>query len=185
MIRFCKFVTATALTALAFSVPSWAGVSGGFYSSALTPTKTFTPGEVYTLTITANTSNPTGVRFSTAFVLNPNIGSQFQIVPGGTCALATAYTTGQTCTVNVQFTGTAPGSFNATLLGQCELVPFVAAGGYSISCTSTTPGAQGTLGSFLGAGVAAGVDALGTTGFATLILMLLGLGTFFTLRRQS
>ncbi len=185
MIRFCKFVT-TALAALAFSVPSWAGsASTFFYSSQPTPTKTFVPGEVYTLTMTASTSNPTGVRFASAFVLNPNAGSQFQIVPGGTCALATAYANGQTCTVNVQFTGTSPGSFNAQLLGQCELVPFVAVGGYGISCDSTTPGLQSTLGAFVGTGIAAGVDALGTTGFATLILMLLGLGAFFTLRRQS
>jgi hypothetical protein len=180
--RFGKWVMTAALAALAFSAPSLAGISGSFYSSQPVATKTFVPGEIYTLTITANTSNATGVRFSSPFVLNPNMGSQFQIVSGGTCALATAYLTGQTCTVNVQFTGTSPGLFNADLLGQCEFAPFVAVGGYSISCNSS---AQGRLGVFAGTGVAAGVDALGPTGFAALILSLLGLGAFFTLRRPS
>lgn len=180
------FVTAFAVFALA--APSWAGILafGGFSSNQPTAIKTFAPGEIFTITLTANTSDTRGVLFSTPFALNPNAGGQFQIVPGGTCLIGTPYLNGSTCTVLVKFTGQSPGNFNSDLLGQCQLGTAVAAGGYSINCNfnSSGTGQQGILGRFAGLGVAAGVDALGSTGFATLLLAVLGMGAFFTLRRR-
>ena len=118
--------------------------------------------------------------FSAPFALNPNIGSQFAAVPGGTCIVGSSYTNGQTCTVLIKFVGASPGSFTATLLGQCQLSSSL--GGYSISRISNT---QGALGSFVGNGLAAVVDTLGASGLSLLMLAVLGIGTFVTLRRTA
>ncbi len=188
MIRLNK-ILAIVIAAFALSMPSWAGfVAPGFFNSNQpTGTKTFVPGEIFTITMNASTTNATGVQFSTPFVLNPNVGGQFQIVPGGTCVVGTSYLNGSTCTVRVQFTGQTPGSFSGDLLGQCQLTSVVAVGGYGINCNLNNNGAgpQGVIGRFAGVGVAAMVDALGPTGFATLLLAMLGMGAFFTLRRPQ
>lgn len=180
-------LTATLVASLMIVTPTWAGnlPFGTFWSSEGSP-KVFLPGEVYTLTFTSSTDNVAGLSFSTPFALNPNDGGQFQIVPGGTCVLNTPYLNDQSCTVKVQFLGSAAGAFSSTLIGQCNVVA-PAFGGYAISCFTGDPttGLPGILGRFAGNGIATAVDALGRTGFATLVLVMLGLGAFFTLRRAS
>lgn len=163
------------------SVPAWAGVASyGFFSSPLSSTQLLTPGQTFPVTLTANTNSNSGVQFSAPFALNPNGGNQFIVVPGGTCVAGTVFTNGQTCTVLVRFVGTTPGSFLATLLGQCQFNAQV--GGYSVNCASNT---QGIVGQFAGNGLAAVVDALGATGLSMLMLAVLGIGAFVSLRRTA
>ena len=80
----------------------------------------------------------------------------------------------------VRFVGASAGSFVATLLGQCQFNANV--GGYSVNCATNT---QGILGSFVGNGIAAAVDTLGASGLSLLMLAVLGIGTFVTLRRTA
>ena len=84
------------------------------------------------------------------------------------------------CTVVVQFVGASAGSYAATLLGQCQFNGSF--GGYSVNCATNT---QGILGSFVGNGLAAAVDTLGASGLSLLMLAVLGIGTFVTLRRTA
>lgn len=153
---------------------------GMFFSSAPTPTKTLTPGETFPVTLTANTDQIAGILFSSPFAFNPNGGNQFSVVAGGTCNTLTSYSNGQTCTVLVKFTGSTPGSFTGNLLGQCQFSAQL--GGYSINCANNT---QGVLGQFVGNGLAAVVDALGGSGLSLLMLAVLGIGAFVTLRRTA
>ncbi|MEO7253993.1 MAG: hypothetical protein ABIZ64_07110 [Casimicrobium sp.] len=121
-----------------------------------------------------------GINFSAPFAFNPNGGNQFAVVPGGTCVVGTPFTNGQTCTVLVKFVGAAPGTFSATLLGQCQIVASL--GGFAVNCANNS---QGAVGQFVGNGLAAVVDALGAPGLSLLMLAMLGIGTFVSLRRTA
>jgi hypothetical protein len=172
---------AVLLVSCGISIHAWAGTSAiGYFASPLPSTQSLTPGQTFPVTLTANTNQVGGMVFSAPFSLSPNVGNQFVVVPGGTCAVGTPYTNGQTCTVLVQFLGTTSGSFTATLLGQCQFNAQV--GGYGINCVL---GTQSALGRFAGNGIAAVVDALGASGLSLLMLAVLGMGAFFTLRRTA
>jgi hypothetical protein len=157
-------------------------ISFGFFNSnAPFPTKTFAPGESFTVTLTA-ANVPTGRVLVLNLPLTLSGGSgQFQIT-GGTCLAENSYSTGNTCTVILQFLGNAPGTFNANLLGTCSA--FAAAGGYSINCGNAVAGASGTLAALVGNGVSGAVNTLGKEGLALLLTSLLAIGAFFTLRRS-
>ena len=162
------------------SVPDWAlDASFGFFDSPLPLTQSLTPGQILPVTLSARTNVGSGILFSAPFALNPNGGNQFNVVPGGTCVVGTPFTNGQTCTVLVQFVGATPGSFLATLLGQCQFN--VQIGGYSVNCSL----AQGVVGQFAGNSLAAVVNALGAPGLSLLMLAVLGMGAFVSLRRTS
>ncbi len=179
MNRFIKSL-AVLLVCFGASLQAWAGVAiFGNFSSSLPEIQSLTPGQIFPVTLTANTSTD-GITFTTPFVFNPNGGNQFNVVPGGTCAVGTFVASGQTCTVLVQFVGATPGAFTGTLLGQCTFNAVV--GGYSINCAS---GAQGVLGQFAGNGLAAVVDTLGASGLSLLMLAVLGMGAFVSLRRPA
>jgi hypothetical protein len=177
-----KLSLKSAVVALALvATPSHAGIfSGSFFSSAPVPTTTLTPGQVYTITATANSTAGQQVQLN-QIQLNPNVGTQFQIV-GGTCNTTTAYSNGQTCTVNVQFLGSQPGNYSSVLQMSCQL--FSAAGGYGIGCASGGPGSLGTMAQFAGAGVAGAVNAVGRGGLTALALALLAIVSWTTLRRR-
>ena len=162
------------------SMSAWAGTPSGSFTSPLPNTQLLMPGQTFPVTLTANTNSGGGISFSAPFVLNPNAGNQFAVVPGGTCVVGTPFTNGQTCTVLVKFVGAAAGSFAATLLGQCQFN--AQAGGYSINCATNSLGA---VGQFVGNGLAAVVDTLGASGLSLLMLAVLGIGTFVTLRRTA
>lgn len=173
---------AVALVCCCVTSQAWAGIALPFgnFNTSVPSTQSLTPGQIFPVTLTANTNLP-GIAFSSPFVLNPNVGNQFVVVPGGTCALATSYTNGQTCTVLVQFLGTTSGSFTADLLGQCQFSAQL--GGFGVNCE---PGStQSILGRFAGNGLAAVVDALGASGLSVLMLAVLGIGAFVTLRRSA
>ena len=179
MNRFIKFL-AVLLVCFGASLQAWAGVANfGNFSSPLPETQTLTPGQIFPVTLTANT-NTDGIAFSMPFAFNPNGGNQFNVVPGGTCAENIFLANGQTCTVLVQFVGSTPGAFTGTLLGKCSFN--AVAGGYSINCGSRV---QGVLGQFAGNGLAAVVDTLGASGLSLLMLTVLGMGAFVSLRRPA
>ena len=113
--------------------------------------------------------------------MNPNLGSQFQIV-GGTCNTTTAYVNNATCTVNIKFLGANPGSFTADLKMQCSAV--AAAGGYTITCGNGTPGVAATMARVVGNGIAAMVDALGTGGLTLMAALLFLATSILTLKRR-
>lgn len=167
-----------ALTALQVHAGS---VSGSFFSSVPSPTLTLTPGQVYTVTATANATVGNQVQLN-QIQLNPNLAAQFQIV-GGTCNTTTVYSDTQTCTVNVQFIGNQPGNYSSVLQMSCQL--FSAAGGYGITCGSGSPGTLGTMAQFAGAGIAGAVNAMGRGGLTALALALLAIVSWTTLRRRA
>jgi hypothetical protein len=156
--------------------------SFGFFSSnAPFPTKTFVPGESFTVTLSASNVPSASVLVLDLPLTFSGGSGQFQIT-GGTCLAATSYSTGSTCTVILQFLGNAPGTFNATLSGACRAV--AAAGGYGIFCGNGIAGASGTLAALVGNGVSGAVNTLGKEGLALLLTGLLTIGAFFTLRRS-
>ena len=116
-LKILGVICATAF--MAISPASSQTLAGGFNTN-LGSTAALQPGQTFVVTLTASTNSTTGVIFSQAFALNPNVGSQFQLAPGGTCTVAALYTNGQSCTVLVRFLGTAPGAFTSLLLGACR-----------------------------------------------------------------
>ncbi len=177
--RFAKYL-AVLIVCCGAPIQAWAGVASfGSFVSPLPPTQSLAPGQIFPVTLTANTNINSGIKFAAPFAFNPNGGNQFSVVPGGTCVVGTPFTNGQTCTILVQFVGTTSGTFLATLLGQCQFN--VQIGGYSVNCTLP----QGVVGQFAGNGLAAVVDALGAPGLSLLMLAVLGVGTFVSLRRTA
>ncbi len=168
------------------AAPAWAGITtSGFFFSDAPGTATLTPGQVFTVTITASSSAvPPVMQLSTLTLTDPS--GQFQIV-GGTCAVGTAYSTGTTCTVQIRFNGTATGTFNGTLTGSCSGT--AAVGGYSINCGLTGAGPVATLAQVTGSAVAAAIDSaidtLGSGGLSLLIFAVLVIGAYRTLRQRA
>lgn len=167
--------------------PAFAGVAGGTaFVSSSAPTAspvTLVPGQTYTMTanISANGS-VSGLTFN-QIALNPNLGSQFQIV-GGTCNTSSQYIAPTSCTVIVRFNGTAPGLFTSSLLMGCNAI-VAQVGGYTISCDLTGPGTAGLMARYAGTGIAAVVDALGREGLTLLAALLFAITGFVTLRRRA
>jgi hypothetical protein len=180
--EFMKFVSKFAAICVGFLVfQAHAGTISTFFTSSVPdPTLTLTPGQIYTVTATANASNGAQVQLN-QIQLNPNLAGQFQIV-GGTCNTTTAYSNTQTCTVNVQFLGNQPGNYSSVLQMSCQVV--AAVGGYGIICASG-PGTLGTMAQFVGAGVAGAVNTMGRGGLTALALALLALVSWATLRRRA
>jgi hypothetical protein len=154
---------------------------GLFSSDAPFPTKTFVPGESFTVTLSASNVPSASLLLLDLPLTLSGGGGQFQIT-GGTCLAATSYSAGDTCTVILQFLGNAPGTFSATLSGTCRAV--AAIGGYSIACGNGVAGASGTLAALVGNGVSGAVNTLGKEGLALLLTGLLAIGAFFTLRKS-
>jgi hypothetical protein len=173
-----KFV-AVVSALIAFN--AYAGISFRFDSDA-PETQSLSPGQTFTVTLTARIFAQGNVVRLTQLGLNPNAGSQFQIV-GGTCNTTTSFNNNDTCTVLIQFVGNQSGNFTANLTGACQ--SFAAVGGYSIACGSANPGATGTLAAVVGNGIAAVVNAMGREGFTALALALVLLGSWATLRNRS
>jgi hypothetical protein len=156
-------------------------VTGSFLSSVPSPTLTLTPGQTYTVTATASVSaGGFGAQFN-QIQLNPNVGSQFQIV-GGTCNTTNLLASSESCTVDVRFIGNQPGSFSSVLQMSCQIFSF--AGGYSVSCGNAAPGALATMAQFAGSGLAGAVDVMGRGGLTALTLALMALVSWVTLRRR-
>lgn len=156
-------------------------VVGVFNSDAPSPSATLTPGQIITVTLTANAPGA-GVSMLALPTVVGGAG-QFEIVPGGTCVANQTYFDGQSCTIRVRFLGNQSGSYNATLQGSCVVTavsPLVGMG-FAISCGINAP--PGVLAAFLGNGILAAVNTLGPGGLGALAFMLLALGSFFTLRR--
>ncbi len=157
----------------------FAGTPFGYFFSDAPFSRTLAPGESFTVTLTAS-NVPSGNVLLLDQPLTLSGGGQFQIT-GGTCLAATSYTSGNSCTVILQFLGNAPGTFNANLSATCRSV--VAVGGYAIFCGNGVAGASGSLAALVGNGIAGAVNTLGKGGLALLLTGLLAIGAFFTLRR--
>ena len=95
MNRFIKRL-AVLLVCSSVSISVWAGGGTfGSFASPLPATQLLTPGQIFSITLTANTNVVGGINFSAPFALNPNIGNQFAVVPGGTCIVGNSLTNGQ------------------------------------------------------------------------------------------
>jgi hypothetical protein len=167
----------SALSGLAF-----AGAPPGILSSNAPFSKAHAPGESFTFTLTAS-SVPGGsvLTFNLPFTFSTATG-QFQVT-GGTCTTPRPYSEGNSCTIIVQFLGSAPGTFSADWLGRCQAVSGF--GGHSIVCSTAGAGTPGTLAAFMGNGIAGTVDTLGKEGLALLLTALLATGALFTLHKPT
>lgn len=184
--RICKFFALLASVVFASSSAMAGVVVGTAFASSDAPDTapvTLAPGQTYTMTasITAN-GNVAGLTFN-QIALNPNLGSQFQIV-GGTCNTSAQYIAPTTCTVIVRFVGATPGRFTADLLMGCNAI-VAQAGGYVISCNAGVNGVASRMAVYAGNGIAAVVDALGREGLTLLAAALFALTGFITLRRRA
>ena len=79
------------------------------------PTNIGSTSPVLTVTVRAGAA---GVLGSISVMTRGSIGIDFTTVAGGTCAIAASYNAGDTCTVNVTFTPTLPGSSLGAVLLQ-------------------------------------------------------------------
>lgn len=98
---------------------------------------------------------------------------------GGSCVPGvTILSNAGTCTVNVQYR--ASGSAEETALLQAQCVTVSVLGGFSVLCNNSLQSFDTLFGLFL---PPAAVPAFDRTGIALLSLLLLGVGSFFALRR--
>lgn len=155
--------------------------SGQFYSSVPGGGVNLQPGQIYTVTLTANVQNVSGVVLVDLPALTGD--SQFEIVPGGTCATGVLYPEGATCTVQVRYIGSAPPAGPGILQGRCRVTQAMV--GFSITCSIKPAGPLGELGRFFGVGVLdRAVNTLGPLGLSSLALAMLTLGALAALRRK-
>jgi len=154
------------------------------------------PGQVFTVTVAIKIGGTSPDPNLFPFVdfgqieLNPNPGSQFEIV-GGTCRSILSdqfayYANDSTCTVDVRYNGTLPGNHSANLRMKCGIsYGGLFSGGYHITCTAGSLSTSGIMQAFFGNGIAVAVDAIGREGLTMLALMLFGIAAFFSLKRRA
>ena len=176
--RFATFVAAL------LALPAFAGSPLAYIVSDAPSSRILTPGQVFTVTLTARAPFEGRSNVLSTLSLNDPSG-QFQIV-GGTCAAGASLADAATCTVQVRFSGNQNGNFTGLLSGSCAAT--AAVGGYLINCGVGAAGPVATLAQFTGAGVAVAiaqaVDTLGAGSLGALVAMMLAISAFYTLRAR-
>ena len=142
------------------------------YAAAPPVQKTVTSTILTEPLTTTSAAVPTLVTFSTAGTLSAITGltqgkanGEFNIVPGGNCAIGTVYTAGQTCTVDFTFTPAHPGlRYGAVSLTDASGANL--ANGYVYGTGNGpqvvwAPGTQSTIGAGISSPVGAAVDGNG------------------------
>ncbi len=152
-------------------------------TSSLTSPGQFQTGPIKTVTLNLNNNGNTAYGASLVSLgLTGADAADFAIAPGGTCAAGTTflYPAGATCTVNVSFTPSRPGSESAQLTASCNTI-VGAIGGFIVVCNGTVGTVAALLGSLVAAATA--VPALSPGMLTALAIALFALASFAALRR--
>ncbi|HZT55556.1 MAG TPA: hypothetical protein VFA35_04970 [Burkholderiaceae bacterium] len=176
------------LVALAFCVPSWAGVpilvtvtspddATNFNSSSVgTPVSA-------TITFTGHSNTPGQVAQLSGIGLSGTNAADFAIT-GGTCANGTNLADGNTCTVTIRYLPSSVPKETAQLNLNCTIVAVL--GGFSLSCSNAGASGSYALYGFAAAALTAvSAPLLDPKLLTALSAMLLGLGVFFAARRNA